>query len=193
MEQQERSRGRRMSSAIVIVGFIVVATVALAASVGSALAATTSPSAAPTSTPDEHIVSTPGGDIDFRAADGMLVVTRTFAGETAVLNSVSLADSGVGSTVVEVMVCPSPQGGPLECYLFGRIDTGDQPIAYSGPPAFGRGASDGLFLFVMLPGELGGEDVISVTSAAGDLAGTNGEQFSTVASLGRGLPSGCIH
>jgi hypothetical protein len=45
----------------------------------------------------------------------------------------------------------------------------------------------------MLPGELGGEDMISVTSVAGDLAGTSGEQFTTVTEFGRGLPSGCLH
>lgn len=193
MEQQDRSGGRRRVAGIVIVGFIIVTAVVLAGSVGSTLAVTATPSPEPTSTPDEHVVSTPGGDIAFRDVEGMLVVTRTFAGQTVVLNAVSLAYSGVGHLVVELMVCPSPQGGPLERYILGRLDTGGQPIAYSGPPAFGKGASDGLFLFVMLPGELGGEDVISVTSVAGDLAGTSGEQFTTVTEFGRGLPSGCMH
>lgn len=193
MEQQERSRGRRALSGIGIVGFIIVAAVVVAISVGSALALTATPSTEPTSTPDEHVVSTPGGDIAFRAVDGMLVVTRTFAGQTVALNAVSLADSGVGSTVVEVMICPSPQGEPLERYILGRLDTGGQPIAYGGPPAFGQGASDGLFLFVMLAGELGGEDVITITSPAGNWAGTSGDQFTTVMEFGRGLPSGCMH
>lgn len=194
MEQQDRShRWRSLTGIIIVVGFVIAAAVVLAGPLGSAKAVSETPSPAPTSTPDEHVVSTPGGDIDFRAADDMLVVTRTFAGQTVVLNAVSLAYSGVGSTVLEVMVCPSPQGGPLERYIFGRIETGGQPIVYSGPPAFGQGASDGLFLFVLLPGELGGEDVISITSPAQHSAGTNGEQFTTVTSLGRGLPSGCIH
>jgi hypothetical protein len=193
MEQQDRSRERRSLSGIVIVGIIVVAAVVFAGPVGSALGVTATPSPIPTSTPDEHVVSTPGGEIAFRAVDGMLVVSRTFAGQTVVLDAVSLAYSGVGMLVVEVMVCPSPHGGPPERYFFGRIETGGQPITYSGPPAYGQGASDGLFLFVMLPGELGGEDVISVGSPAGHGAGTSGEQFTTVASLGRGLPSGCMH
>jgi len=193
MEQQERPGGRRALSGIVIIGFIIVAAVVLARSVGPTVAVTATPSPEPTSTPDEHVVSTPGGDIAFRAVDGMLVVTRTFVGQTVVLNAVSLADSGVGSTVLEVMVCPSPQGGPLERYILGRLDMGEQPIAYSGPPAFGQGASDGLFLFVMLAGELGGEDVISITSPAGNSAGTSGDQFTTVTEFGRGLPSGCMH
>jgi hypothetical protein len=191
--QQNRWSDQRRVTGIAIVAFVIVAGVVLAGSIGSRLAVTAAPSPEPTSTPDEHVVSTPGGDIAFRDVAGMLVVSRTFAGQTVVLNSVSLANSGVGHLVVEVMVCPAPDGGPLERYILGRLDTGGQPITYSGPPAIGQGAGDGLFLFVLLPGELGGDDVISVTSVSGDLAGTNGDQFTTVTDLGRGLPSGCMH
>jgi hypothetical protein len=66
------------------------------------------------------------------------------------------------------MACPDAAGGAELRILFGSIYPADHP-AYSGPPANGTFASDGLFLYVLGPGQVGAGSQIRVQASGGTL------------------------
>ncbi|MGH2465911.1 MAG: hypothetical protein ACRDGI_10660, partial [Candidatus Limnocylindrales bacterium] len=78
-------------------------------------------------------------------------------------------------------------------YLFGRLNSLGQ-LAYTGPPAVGRGAKDGTFLYALLPGTLGTSDEIRVTATtdANRFVGFAGTIWSITISTGQRQPSSCF-
>ena len=152
------------------------------------------PSASPG---DEHEVVTDEGVVSFRFEDGALVVRlKTDAGTTELGRSKlpfigSAPPSGTPAptgTAMFLMVC-GPAGTPqARRYVFGHLDSGGD-ADYAGPEAVGHGASDGLFLFALVPDAPSGP--VTVTAADGSSAGFGGDGFDRAASDGQKQPSGC--
>ena len=110
---------------------------------------------------DEHVVVTGEGFVSFRLENEAIVVRLTRDGKTNELGRSreflapppavgTRPESMVG---VFAMVCGRADDPNARRYMFGYI-SGGAPIRYSGPPAVGHGATDGLFLFALAPGAI---------------------------------------
>jgi hypothetical protein len=161
-----------------------------------------SPSPRPTvATPvpaDEHEVMTDEGIVSFDLAGDEIVISLTTRGTTTELGRATLpfiATAPPGGTPVPtgtsafVMVC-RPVGTPtVRRYVFGHFDAGAS-VSYSGPEAVGHGASDGLFLFALLPDAPSGP--VTVTARNGVMAGFGPGAFDDATGDGQRQPSGCF-
>ncbi len=99
----------------------------------------------------------------------------------------------VGGVSAKVMVCGPADGPTSHRYFFGYTN-GDQSIQYSGPPAVGQGASDGAFLFAILPGTIGiqlGPKVDAGKAPGMGAVSFNGDIFARAIASGRRQASGC--
>jgi hypothetical protein len=146
---------------------------------------------------DEHEVVTDEGVVSFRLEGNQIVVRLNSDGTASELGRAMLPffEQASGETPAPtgtsafVMVCP-PAGSPVgRRYVFGHLDAGAD-ISYSGPEAVGHGASDGLFLFALLPDEPSGP--VTVTARQGEEAGFGPAAFEDAGSDGQPQPSGCF-
>ena len=162
-------------------------------------APTPSPSAPrPSPTPaDEHEVVTDQGVVSFRFEGNEIVVRLATGGSTTELGRATLPfissapPSGTpapAGTALFVMVCGPADGPGARRYVFGHLDAG-LDARYAGPEAVGHGASDGLFLFALLPGATAGPG--TVKAGRGE-AGFPADVFPSVATDGQKQPSGCF-
>lgn len=160
-------------------------------------APTPSPPAPSPSPADEHEVSTDEGIVSFRLeGDAIVVRLQTDAGTTemgrATLPFIASAPpDGTPSptgTAMFRMVCGSSNPQEARRYVFGHLSAGD--ATYDGPEAVGRQASDGLFLFALLPGAPSGP--IKVTARDRSSAGFGSGAFDRVIDEGVRQPSGCF-
>lgn len=70
--------------------------------------------------------------------------------------------------------------------------TGPNRRPTAGPEAVGHGVVDGLFLFVLEPGPIDGQALITVKTAnGGSLVVMHGQAFTSIESTGVKQPSGC--
>ena len=157
------------------------------------------PTASPTAgTGDEHEVMTDEGIVSFRLDGAAIVIRlRTSTGTTelsrTVLPFIATAPPGGTSaptgTAVFAMVC-GPAGTPqARRYVFGHLDAASG-VEYSGPQAVGHGASDGLFLYALVPG--GASGPVDVQVKNGPAAGVPSDAFDSAASEGQRQSSGCF-
>ncbi len=158
-----------------------------------------SPSAAPSASPgDEHEVVTDEGVVSFRLENDAIVVRRKTETGTTELGRAHLpfmatappegTRAPTGSAMF-VMVC-GPVGTPdARRYVFGHLDTG-ATAKYTGPEAVGHGASDGLFLFALVPGAASGPVMVAAKDGSG--AGFGATAFDDAPSDGTKQPSGCF-
>lgn len=160
---------------------------------------TPSPSiATPAASPgDEHEVVTDEGVVSFRF-DGKAIIVRlqTDAGTTELTHTdlpfiATAPPSGTPAptgTSIYAMVC-GPVGTPeARRYVFGFLDEATK-VEYSGPQAVGHTASDGLFLYALVPGVPSGAIMVQVKNGPG--GGYPGDVFDQAASEGKKQPSGC--
>lgn len=158
-------------------------------------AASSPPSA---SARDEHEVVTDEGTVSFRLEDDAMVVRLATGTGTTELGRARLpfmttpppgGTRAPTGTAMFVMVC-GPAGTPAaRRYVLGHLDQGEA-AEYSGPEAVGHGASDGLFLFALLPGAASGP--VEVRASDGSSAGFGGDAFGDAATEGTPQPSGCF-
>lgn len=145
---------------------------------------------------DEHSVALDGASIRFATESGAFVVTLERGGTSTELarvgtTSESPAASDLAQTRGYAMVCP--QGAsPATYYVFGTI-TPPSMTTYSGPPARGQGARDGLFLYALDSQVLEPTARIAVTGA-GEYAPSlqfAAKAFDIASSSGQLQSSGC--
>jgi hypothetical protein len=158
-----------------------------------------SPSAEPSPTPgDEHEIATDNGIVSFRY-DGASIVIRLATDSTTIelgrVDLLFMASAPPGGTPMPAgtslfaMVCNPAAGPGASRYVFGRFDDA-LDLEYTGPDAVGRGASDGLFLFALLPGPIDHEDRIELEGRDGS-GGFPASIFERAPDIGRLQPSGC--
>ncbi|MGH2406462.1 MAG: hypothetical protein ACRDF7_00095 [Candidatus Limnocylindrales bacterium] len=133
---------------------------------------------------DEHEVLTDEGVVSFRLEGAEIVVRLAADGTTTELGRTMLP---TGGTAMFVMVCGSRPAPEARRYVFGHMDSlGD----YIGPEAVGHEASDGLFLFALLPDAASGP--VKLTASDGTGAGFGGDSFDRATKDGQLQPSGCF-
>lgn len=157
-----------------------------------------SPATPSVSPADEHEVVTDEGIVSFRFDGAAIVIgLQTDAGTTELGRTdlpfiATAAPSGTPAptgTAMFVMVC-GPVGTPdARRYVFGHLDTATG-VEYSGPQAVGHVASDGLFLYALVPGVASGPVGVQVKNGPG--AGAPSDTFDLAASEGRRQSSGCF-
>jgi hypothetical protein len=182
---------------ILTIGAVAIAGIALLVVPGMLAPAPPSPTARPSPTPDPHVVVTDAGTVLFGFEDGAIVVRRTVGGVTSDLGRAPLSPeqqptesggplSGAGGYA---MACPSSIAAGPEYFWFGHIDFG-KGISYRGPVASGQGAPDGLYLFVLPPGDVDSGARFEVVSDAGSFS-VVGQSFQLALTEGKEQPSGC--
>jgi hypothetical protein len=162
------------------------------------LSPTPAPTPRPTSPPlDPHVVDTDDGTVVFSYEDGAIVIRRTIDEVTTELGRAVLSEGFIpGATDLtfsggsnSIMLCPDASGALTERFAFGW-ESGRGEMSYSGPPAVGQGAPDGMYLFAFLPG---GPTTyrFEVKSSTGNGGGGTEEGFAYVATNGDLQASGC--
>jgi hypothetical protein len=157
------------------------------------------PSPVPSASPgDEHEVVTDEGVVSFQLENDAIVVRLKAETGTTELGRAHLpfmATAPPGGTraptgtAMFVMAC-GPVGTPdARRYVFGHLDTGGT-AKYTGPEAVGHGASDGLFLFALVPGAASGP--VSVMAGTRSRAGFGATAFDDAPNDGTKQPSGCF-
>jgi hypothetical protein len=145
---------------------------------------------------DEHAVPTDEGVVSFRLEGDALVVRLETASGTSELGRATLpymtaaspsGTPGPTGSAMFVLVCGAPDSPGARRYVFGHIDSSHGE--YVGPEAVGHVATDGLFLFAILPDAAAGP--ISIKSKSGG-GGFPADIFSTIAEGGTVQPSGCV-
>ena len=150
----------------------------------------------PTATADPHVVVTDAGTLAISYEDSAMVVRRTADGTTTELGRVSLPSTivpgasaqAVSGNAFDLMTCPGASGAPNDRFVFGwQFDIRD--FRYTGPPAIGQVAPDGLYLFAL---DAGGTtpDHITIASRSGG-GDTAASEFDDLARNGEPLASGC--
>ncbi len=157
------------------------------------------PSSAPGGSPgNEHEVATDEGVVSFGVEDDAIVVRLRTAAGTVELGRADLpfmssappnGTRAPAGTAAFAMVCGAVGTPEERRYVFGRMDTAGA-VDYSGPEAVGHAASDGLFLYALVPGAASGP--VEVKSSEGPSAGFGGSAFDDAASDGTKQPSGCF-
>jgi hypothetical protein len=171
---------------------------------------TASVGAEPSATPiNDHEVVTDSGTISF-AAEGSEMVIRESSGAASQLLArvaiqVSIPSPG-GSPVASgaagfAMACGQTGTSSFRRFIFGyltpfegvqRTREPDQTRKFFGAPAIGQVASDGLFLFVLLPGPVVPSTLLEVKSEAlGAAIGVRASAFDSITTQGVRQPSGC--
>ena len=183
---QSRSRGPTWIVAGIVV--LMAAAVLFVSQQRGSTAAEPSPS--PTLALTDHQVATDQGIVSFAIEGGEFVVRLTNASGTTELGRDAITTGGVSAGV---MVCGPADGPTSHRYFFGYTN-GDRAIQYSGPPAIGQGASDGAFLFAILPGTIGTQLEPKVDAGKEPGMGAtsfNGDIFVQAIASGQRQASGC--
>ena len=162
------------------------------------LAPTPRPTAKPTPTSDPHVVVTAYGVLSIALEGNTLVVRRIDVTPAQALGRVFLPDemlpaaSGgeLNGSASFLLACPPPGGGSdLARILFGHVGFGGG-VTYTGPPADGQAAPDGLYLYALRPGAVAESAVMDVKSSHGEL-GVPVSEFTRIATEATLQPSGC--
>lgn len=146
---------------------------------------------------DEHEVVTDSGVVSFRIEDDAIVVRlRTDAGTTE-LGRADLPFSSSAppnetrspsGTSAFLLVCGAV-GPEARRYFFGHLDVAGT-VNYSGPDAVGHAASDGLFLYALVPGAAAGPAEIKANQRP--IVGFGRGAFDDASVDGAKQPSGCF-
>jgi hypothetical protein len=185
--QPRRSRG---------LGWLVAGAIALVAGVAlivsQQLGSTTGAGPSPSPSPQlsAHEVATDQGIVSFALENGAIVVRLEAGGTTTELGRTSTATGGSSGFA---MVCGPADGPTSHRYVFGHLD-GDATIEYTGPPAVGQGAPDGIFLFALRPGTVGTAQMIQVEAGSGPgnpMVRFPGTVFADAIATGQRQASGC--
>jgi hypothetical protein len=172
-ERTDEVDGSRLRGWLVPGALLLVAAVALLVTIAPHSGPSPSPrpssSTSPAQSPDAHLVVTDEGVVSFQFEVGAIVVRLTKAGVTTELGRAALqteapspgASAAPVGTELFAMVCGPADSAESRRYVFGHTDSGSG-VQYSGPQAVGQGASDGLFLFALLPGPMEGQPAIQV-------------------------------
>jgi hypothetical protein len=171
---------------------------------------TASVGARPSATPlNDHEVATDSGTITFATEGSELVIRESTGGGTQLLARVAIPVSlpSPGASPVAAgaqgfaMVCGQTGTPDFRRFIFGyltpfeggqRTREPDQTRKFFGAPAIGQVASDGLFLFVLLPGPVAPSAMLEVKSeAVGSAIGFKASAFDSIRTQGVRQPSGC--
>ena len=148
-------------------------------------------------TGDEHEVVTDEGIVSFRLEGDEIVIRLTVDGATTELGRTTLSFFATGApggtptltgASMFVLTCEGANGSDARRYVYGHLGAGGDP-GYEGPAATGHGASDGMFLFALLPGATPGP--VTVTGPDRSSVGYGADVFARASSIGREQPSGC--
>jgi hypothetical protein len=139
---------------------------------------------------DQHEVATDEGVVSFRFEDGAIVIRLARNGSTSELGRTPLAS--LSGTALFAMVCGPADGPTSRRYFFGHVDSAHE-AEYAGPEAVGHVASDGLFLFALLPAPAGSEVPVEIQSGQNGPGGGFGPLiFARAIGEGQRQPSGCF-
>jgi hypothetical protein len=175
-------------AAVLLVGTLVIQ--------GSLLAG---PSPTPTATQrDEHEIITDEGVVSIRY-DGETIVVRLMRQSTTIelgrTEGTFFLSAPPGGTPVPtgtsvfVMLCRAADEPSTRRYVFGRFDD-TLDLEYTGPDAIGTWASDGLYLFALVPGAIEPGDRIEIYAEGGSV-GVPASSFDEAPDIGRPQASGC--
>ena len=157
------------------------------------------PTAVPTESPspaDDHLVTTDEGAVSFRLESGAIVIRLETSSATTELGRAALpffgsaAPSGTPAptgAAMFAMVCGTAADPQAGRYVFGYLDGAG--AKYAGPKALGQVASDGLFLFAIVPGSPAA--AITLKSKRGG-GGFPPDVFAQAPKDGTAQPSGCF-
>ena len=189
---------------------LLVAAGLLVVTVGPKPTPTATSGAGPSASPaNDHEVVTDSGTITFAAEGSEMVIRESSGGGTQLLARVAIPVSipSPGESPVAAgaagfaMVCGQTGTPNFRRFIFGyltpfegvqRTREPDQTRKFVGAPAIGQVASDGLFLFVVLPGPVAPSTLLEVKSdAVGAAIGFRASAFDSIRTQGVRQPSGC--
>jgi len=152
--------------------------------------------ATPAPSSDPRVVVAPQGTFTIAYADGVLTVSRLNAGVAVPLGGASVPSTvqpafalpAFRGTRAWTMSCPDIGAGRVRI-VFGSIVPA-RDGQYLGPPASGAVGPDGLFFYVLGPGEIDPGATIGILTRGGQVS-IDAAMFDVVLHGGRTPPSGC--
>lgn len=163
-------------------------------------AGTTPAGGSPKSSPgaDQHIVPVAGGTLEFRLDAGAIVVRLIASGNASELGRKVLAgvylpaaSSDASFAASYILSCPGSTAG-VHRIVFGYIHPSAK-LTYTGPPATGQSASDGLFLFALANDTSGSSSTILIDGGGPPAPSLqlSVSSFDMAKTVGQLQPSGC--